>query len=88
VKAKMEDRRDRRKSRRARRWYRPARFLHRAASTRGGRLPPSIKTNVWVSGLPTCERGTRCSPSARLSDLRTRRDHLVGKAGIKRHICP
>ncbi len=46
VKAKMDDRRDRRKSRRARRWYRPARFLHRAASTRSGRLPPSIKTNV------------------------------------------
>lgn len=46
VKEKMDNRRDRRKSRRARRWYRPARFLHRASSKRKGRLPPSIKTNV------------------------------------------
>lgn len=46
VKAKLEDRRDRRKSRRARRWYRPARFLNRASSKRSGRLPPSIRTNV------------------------------------------
>ena len=42
----MDDRRDRRKSRRARRWYRPARFRNRASSKRSGRLPPSIKTNV------------------------------------------
>src|SRR5260370_18495011 len=42
----MEDRRARRKSRRARLWYRPARFLNRASSKRSGRLPPSIKTNV------------------------------------------
>jgi RRXRR protein/HNH endonuclease len=46
VKEKMDDRRDHRKSRRARRWYRPARFLNRASSKRSGRLPPSIKTNV------------------------------------------
>jgi hypothetical protein len=46
VKEKIDDRRDRRKSRRARRWYRPARFLNRASSKRSGRLPPSIKTNV------------------------------------------
>lgn len=46
VKTKMEDRRDRRKSRRSRLWYRPARFLNRASSKRSGRLPPSIKTNV------------------------------------------
>jgi len=46
VKAKMKDRRDRRKSRRSRLWYRPARFLNRASSKRSGRLPPSIKTNV------------------------------------------
>jgi RRXRR protein/HNH endonuclease len=46
VKEKMNDRRDRRKSRRSRLWYRPARFLHRASSKRNGRLPPSIKTNV------------------------------------------
>lgn len=46
VKGKMDDRRDRRKSRRARRWYRPARFLHRASSKRSGRLPPSIRANV------------------------------------------
>jgi hypothetical protein len=46
VKEKMADRRDRRKSRRARLWYRPKRFLNRASSRRSGRLPPSIKTNV------------------------------------------
>ena len=46
VKAKMEDRRDRRKSRRSRQWYRPRRFLNRASSKRSGRLPPSIKANV------------------------------------------
>jgi RRXRR protein len=46
VKEKMDDRREYRKSRRARRWYRPARFLNRAGSQRSGRLPPSIKTNV------------------------------------------
>jgi hypothetical protein len=42
----MDDRRDRRKSRRARRWYRPPRWKNRASSKRSGRLPPSIKTNV------------------------------------------
>ena len=46
VKEKMDDRRDRRKSRRARKWYRPCRFQNRASSKRSGRLPPSIKTNV------------------------------------------
>lgn len=46
VKDKMEDRRGRRKSRRARRWYRPAHFLNRASNKRSGRLPPSIRTNV------------------------------------------
>lgn len=46
VKEKMDDRRDRRKSRRARKWYRPPRFQNRASSKRSGRLPPSIKTNV------------------------------------------
>ena len=46
VKEKMEDRRDRRKSRRARKWYRPCYFQNRASSKRSGRLPPSIKTNV------------------------------------------
>jgi RRXRR protein/HNH endonuclease len=46
VKDKMQDRRDRRKSRRARLWYRPCRFRNRASSRRSGRLPPSIKTNV------------------------------------------
>jgi 5-methylcytosine-specific restriction endonuclease McrA len=46
VKEKMQDRRDRRKSRRARAWYRPKHFLNRASSNRSGRLPPSIKTNV------------------------------------------
>jgi hypothetical protein len=46
VKEKMDDRRDRRKSRRARKWYRPCRFQNRASSKRSGRLPPSMKTNV------------------------------------------
>ena len=46
VKNKMDDRRDRRKSRRARQWYRPKRFLNRATNRRSERLPPSIKTNV------------------------------------------
>ena len=46
VKAKMDDRRDRRKRRRARKWYRAPRWANRAASTRSGRLPPSVKTNM------------------------------------------
>jgi 5-methylcytosine-specific restriction endonuclease McrA len=46
VKEKMADRRERRKSRRSRKWYRPARFDNRASSKRSGRLPPSVKTNV------------------------------------------
>jgi hypothetical protein len=46
IKEKMQDRRDRRKSRRSRLWYRQARFLNRASSKRSGRLPPSIKANV------------------------------------------
>src|SRR5713226_504550 len=36
VKGKMDDRRDRRKSRRARKWYRPKRFQNRATSRRSG----------------------------------------------------
>ena len=46
VKEKMETRRTNRRNRRARKWYRPARFLNRASSKRSGRLPPSIKTNI------------------------------------------
>lgn len=46
VKEKLDDRRDRRKSRRSRLWYRPARFLNRSSSRQSGRLPPSILTNV------------------------------------------
>src|SRR5260370_33899442 len=46
VKAKMDDRRDRRKRRRARKWYRAPRWANRASSTRSGRLPPSVKTNM------------------------------------------
>jgi 5-methylcytosine-specific restriction endonuclease McrA len=46
VKDKMQARQNNRRSRRARCWYRPARFLNRASSKRSGRLPPSIKTNV------------------------------------------
>jgi hypothetical protein len=46
VKEKIDARRTNRKNRRARKWYRPARFLNRASSKRSGRLPPSIKTTV------------------------------------------
>ncbi len=46
VKDKMQERRNNRRHRRNRKWYRPARFLNRASSKQSGRLPPSIKTNV------------------------------------------
>jgi hypothetical protein len=46
VKEKMDGRRAHRRSRRNRKWYRPARFQNRASSKRSGRLPVSIKTNV------------------------------------------
>jgi 5-methylcytosine-specific restriction endonuclease McrA len=46
VKDRMDDRRVRRRARRSRKWYRPARCNNRASSRRSGRLPPSIKTNV------------------------------------------
>src|SRR5712691_5518308 len=45
VKKQLDIRRMHRRSRRTRKWYRPARFLNRASSKRSGRLPPSIKTN-------------------------------------------
>ncbi len=46
VKEKLDTRRLHRRSRRARKWYRPCRFRNRTSSKRSGRLPPSIKTNV------------------------------------------
>ena len=46
VSEKLDTRRAHRRSRRLRKWYRPARFANRGSSTRSGRLPPSIKTNV------------------------------------------
>jgi len=46
IKDKMDERRANRRLRRSRKWYRPTRFLNRASSKRGGRLPPSIKANV------------------------------------------
>jgi RRXRR protein/HNH endonuclease len=46
VKQKMDARRMHRRSRRVRKWYRPARFINRASSKRSGRLLPTIKTNV------------------------------------------
>jgi RRXRR protein/HNH endonuclease len=46
VKEKLDARRMHRRSRRIRKWYRPARFLNRASSKQSGRLPPSIKANV------------------------------------------
>ena len=46
VKEKMDSRREHRRSRRNRKWYRKPRFLNRASSKRSGRLLPSIRTNV------------------------------------------
>ncbi|MBM3243106.1 hypothetical protein FJZ31_43155 [Candidatus Poribacteria bacterium] len=46
IKEKMDARRANRRNRRARKWYRPKRFLNRASSKRSGRLPPSLLTNV------------------------------------------
>jgi len=46
VKEKLDSRRAHRRDRRLRKWYRPARLLNRASSTRSGRLPPSVRTNV------------------------------------------
>lgn len=57
IKEKMEARREHRRSRRYRKWYRQPRFNNRASSKRSGRLLPSIRTNVEeiyrvVSKLP------------------------------------
>ena len=46
IKDKMTARRGNRCQRRSRKWYRPKRFLNRAASKRSGRLPPSIFANA------------------------------------------
>ena len=46
VKEKMTQRRECRKQRRARLWYRQKRFLNRASSRRKDRLPPTIETNI------------------------------------------
>lgn len=46
IKKKMDARRNNRRNRRSRKWYRPPRFLNRASSKRSGRLPPSIKANA------------------------------------------
>ncbi len=46
VKERMDARHIHRKNRRARKWYRPARFANRASSRYSGRLLPSIKTNI------------------------------------------
>lgn len=46
IKDKMTARRNNRRNRRSRKWYRAPRFNNRASSRRGGRLPPSIKANV------------------------------------------
>src|SRR2546421_4603137 len=51
VKEKLDTRRLHRRSRRARKWYRPCRFRNRRSGKRSGRLPPSIKTNV-EEGIP------------------------------------
>lgn len=46
IKEKMDSRREHRRSRRNRKWYRQPRFLNRSSSKRSGRLLPSIKANV------------------------------------------
>jgi len=46
VKEKMTQRRECRKQRRARRWYRKKRFLNRASSRQEERLPPTVFTNI------------------------------------------
>lgn len=46
IKKKMDGRRNNRRARRSRKWYRPPRFNNRASSRRSGRLPPSIKANA------------------------------------------
>ena len=47
IKDKISARRANRRNRRNRKWYRPARFFNRASSRKSGRLPPSIKANVF-----------------------------------------
>ena len=46
VKEKMTRRRECRRQRRAKLWYREKRFLNRASAKRKDRLPPTIETNV------------------------------------------
>ena len=46
IKKKMDARRNNRRARRNRKWYRPPRFDNRASSKRSGRLPPSVKANA------------------------------------------
>lgn len=46
IKQKLDARREHRRSRRNRKWHRPARFLNRASSKRSGRVPPSVKANA------------------------------------------
>jgi len=46
IKSKMEDRSGLRRSRRSRKWHRPARFNNRSSSKRSGRIPPSVKANA------------------------------------------
>jgi hypothetical protein len=46
IKEKMDARREHRRSRRSRKWHRPARFDNRASVIRPGRIPPSVKANA------------------------------------------
>ena len=46
IKDKMTARRNNRRNRRSRKWYRAPRFNNRASSRRSGRLPPSTRANV------------------------------------------
>ena len=46
IKNKMDGKRANRRNRHSRKWYRAARFDHRANRLRDGRIPPSVKANV------------------------------------------
>ena len=57
VKEKMTSRREHRRARRSRKWYRKPRFLNRSTRKRENRLPQSVKTNIdevlrVIRGLP------------------------------------
>jgi hypothetical protein len=46
ISEKMTSRKEQRRARRNRKWYRKPRFNNRASSKRSGRIPPSVRANV------------------------------------------